>query len=42
MKGALVKMISASGFGAEVVLAANAFLDSNNLVVPVSRNNLIL
>ena len=42
MKGALVKMISASGFGVEVVLAANTFLDSNNLIMSVSRKNLIL
>ena len=42
MKGAQVKMISASGFVAEVVLAANTFLDSNNLIMSISRNNLIL
>ena len=43
MKGALVKMISASGFGdLAAVLAANTFLDSNNLVLSVSKNSLIL
>ena len=42
IKGALVKRISASGAGAEVVLAANTFLDSNNLFMSVSKNILIL